>query len=171
MITIDTPKKDVLRIANKRTHKACTKCVHACEHTGAIFLKEDIERFAKAKGISEEEAKKYLVETELFNTKIHRSKQIKESLPHGKCIFLTDDGLCSIHEFKPLYCRIGTCEKEGEETMEWFALNFLVNKNDAESIRQWAGKLKTHPTIQGGSLNELVPDKERLRKMLNFEIL
>lgn len=50
-------------------------------------------------------------------------------------------------------------------------LNHQVNVNDPESIRQYAIYLKTHTTIPGGELEELVPDKERLRKILDFTIL
>jgi len=50
-------------------------------------------------------------------------------------------------------------------------LNYIVNSSDPEAIRLWAEYLKTHPTIPGGDLEELVPDKERLKKILNFEIL
>lgn len=171
MITKNTPKEDVLKIANKKSHKACRKCVESCERTSAIFLGRDIKRFAKNKGISEEEAKKrYMEEKELFNTKIHRAKQIKDKLPQGRCVFLKND-LCSIHEFKPLYCQIGTCEPEGQQTMLWFTLNFLVNENDPESIRQWAIYLKTHPTIDGGELHELVQDGDMLKKILSYEVL
>ena len=54
---------------------------------------------------------------------------------------------------------------------QWFTLNHFVNVDDPESIRQWAVYLKTHDTIQGGSLEELVPDKKLLKKILNYEII
>jgi len=51
-------------------------------------------------------------------------------------------------------------------------LNYLVNKNDPESIRQYAAYLKSGgKTIPGGKLEELIPDKEKLKKILNFEQL
>jgi len=172
IITKHTPKEHVIKIVNEKSHKACPNCAHACKHTSGIFLKHEIKKFAEEMNMTEEQAKKeYMDEVELFNTKVHRAKQIKTKLPHGRCVFLTDNNLCSIHDFKPLYCRVGTCEPKGEQTMLWFTLNHLVNENDPESIRQWASYLKTHPTISGGELHELVPDEDKLKKILNYEML
>lgn len=51
-------------------------------------------------------------------------------------------------------------------------LNYLVNKDDPESIRQYSTYLKSGgKTIEGGKLEELVPDKEKLKKILSFEQL
>ena len=47
-----------------------------------------------------------------------------------------------------------------------------VDANDAESVRQYAQYLKSGgKTIPGAELENLVPDKERLRKILSYEIL
>ena len=48
-------------------------------------------------------------------------------------------------------------------------LNHFVNKDDAESIRQYASYLKSGgKTLEGAELKELVPNKEKLRKILEF---
>ena len=51
-------------------------------------------------------------------------------------------------------------------------LNHFVNKDDPESVRQYASYLKTGgKTLEGAGLNDLVPDKEKLRKILSLDIL
>jgi len=50
-------------------------------------------------------------------------------------------------------------------------LNHFVNKDDAESIRQFASYLKTGgKTLEGAELKDLVTDKDKLKKILSFEI-
>ncbi len=94
---------------------------------------------------------------------------MRSGKPYGPCVFF-DDG-CKIHTVKPLECRIGNCSEYGEELSIWFMLNYQVNVSDPESVRQYAIYLKTRPTIPGGKLEELVPDKEKLGKILDFRIL
>jgi hypothetical protein len=50
-------------------------------------------------------------------------------------------------------------------------LNYVLDHQDPDAIRQWAVYLKTHPTIPGGELEELVPDKEMRDKIMSYEIL
>ena len=86
-------------------------------------------------------------------------------------VFFGDIG-CKIHKVKPLQCRIGNCGEHGEELSIWFMLNYLVNTKDPESIRQYNIYLQSGgKTIPGGNLEELIPDKEELKKILNFEQL
>jgi len=114
--------------------------------------------------------KNYLDPHERFNTKCWKLKQIKEdNKPYGRCILLDETG-CSVHEIKPKYCRLlSTVSRHGQQLAVWFALNYFVNPDDPESIRQWAQYTKTHPTIPGGKLHELVQDRERLQRILNYE--
>jgi len=167
-----TPKQEVLRIAASELKEGCKGCWHCCKYGSGYFLDGDINRISKLFGISSQDFKKgYLEETEVFNTKIFRGKMIRKNLPHGKCVLLDHKGKCTIHDIKPLHCRIGTCRKHGEQISIWFALNYLVNETDPESVRQWAQYLKTHPNIQGGKLEDLVPDKDKLQKIMDYEIL
>jgi hypothetical protein len=51
-------------------------------------------------------------------------------------------------------------------------VNNVVDANDAESVRQYAQYIKSGgKTIPGAELGNLVPDKEKLRKILSYEIL
>ena len=153
--------------------RECTGCGKCCNLDSGIVLEEDIPRLASNFGLTEKEfSEKYLVEHEKFNTKVWKLKQEKkQGKPYGRCVLLNEKNQCSVHEIKPLHCRAcSTASKHGEQLSLWFTLNHLVNPNDPESIRQWAQYLQTHPTIPGGNLQDLVPDKERLAKILSYEI-
>jgi Fe-S-cluster containining protein len=161
-----TTKQEALKIG-----KACDNCGHCCSFGGCFVLDEDIPRIAKFLEIKEEELKrKYLDQKTLYNTKIHKTKTVPSKKPYSECIFF-EDKHCLIHEVKPLHCRIGNCKEHGEELSIWFMLNYLVNEKDPQSIREWAIYLKTHPTIPGGKLEELVPDAKMLHEILYHKIL
>ncbi len=164
----DTPLSEILKIG-----KQCTRKNNCCKYGSGFLIGDDIKRIAKFLGITEEELKNnYLEEAELFNTRLFRPKIRRvKNRPYGPCVFFDGTG-CTIHKVKPLQCRVGTCGKYGEEVSIWFMLNYLVNRDDPESIRQYALYLKNGgKTIEGGKLEDLVPNKERLRKILSMEIL
>jgi Fe-S-cluster containining protein len=151
--------------------KECTRCNYCCTVDSGILFEDDIKRIADWMRIPRDEfKKKYLDEHERFNTKCWKLKQIKaDDKPFGRCILLNEKG-CSVHEVKPRYCRVlSTVSKQGQQLSVWFALNYFVNPDDPESIRQWAQYLKTHPTIPGGNLKELIKDPEKLKHILNYE--
>ena len=166
MITKKTSREEILKLAND-----CEKCGHCCSYDSGIFLDEDIKRIAKKFGMSTREFEEhYLEKRELFNRNLHKAKKPNDK-PYGKCVFLKD-GLCSIHDIKPLNCLLGSgCHEHGQDMSIWFMLNHIVDSSDPEAIRQWAQYLKTHPTIPGGSLTELVPDQKKLQKIMDYSIL
>jgi len=167
-ITKDTPIETV-----KKYGEECSRCNSCCKYDTGIVLEEDIPRIAKHLKLSEKQFKeKYLVEHEKFNTKCFKLKQEKNGKPYGKCIFLDEQKGCKIHTVKPLHCNVCSAKStHGEALSHWFTLNYLVNTDDPESVRQWASFLKDHPTIMGGRLHELIKNKEKLKKILSFEIL
>ena len=164
MITKNTQLKEILAIGNE-----CDQCGHCCSYGSGILIGDDLKNISHFLGLTKDELKKrYLEETERFNTKLLRPKLLKK--PYGPCVFL-DKKTCRINDIKPLQCRIGNCGQHGEELSLWFMLNYLVNTNDPESIRQFASYLKTGgKTLPGGQLNELIPDKGKLDKMLRHEL-
>jgi len=166
VITRLTPEDVVLKLGEK-----CSRDGKCCSFDAGIVLKHEVDGLAKKLNVTREEMiNNFLEEVERFNTKHYKFKTIREKgKPYGKCIFLNGND-CSIHQHKPLHCRVGNCSEHGETLSIWFTLNHFVNPLDPESIRQWAVYLKTHPTIPGGNLEELVPDKDRLRKILSYEI-
>lgn len=163
-ITKETPLKEILELG-----KTCSQKNNCCKHGSGCLSRDDLKDIAKFLGVAEEKLKEeYLEETEKFNTKLLRPRIIRKDKPYGRCIFF-DNG-CKIHEVKPLECKVGNCGKHGEELSKWFMLNYCVNANDPESIRQYAIYLKTNKTLKGGELKNMVP-KEMLRKILSFEVL
>lgn len=170
VLTKNTLLKDALKLSHPCK---CDACSVGCKHGSGSLTDEDIPKIAKFLGISEEELKKsFLEEIEKFNTKKFRPKILRKNRPYGKCIFYDEKIGCKVHAVKPLECKISMgCKDYGEQLSLWFMLNHFVNKNDAESIRQYASYLKAGgKTIEGAELEKLVPDKEKLRKILSFEI-
>ena len=170
-LTKDTPVNEVLRLTNPCK---CDACTVGCRYGSGFLADEDIPKLAKFLGLSEEVMKKeFLEEVEKFNTKRFRPKILRKDKPYGKCIFFDEDIGCKVHEAKPLECKISMgCKSYGEKLSLWFMLNHFVNKDDPESVRQFASYLKTGgKTLEGAGLNDLVPDKEKLRKILSLDIL
>ena len=144
--------------------KSCGKC---CQYGTGYLIESDIPKIAKFLRISEEELKqKYLEQVELFHKHMWKPKTITK--PFGPCVFYKDG--CSIHSVKPKQCKTGSWNDESDQLVQWFYLNYVVDPEDPESVRQWASYLQHYKAvIQGGELQELVPDKERLQKILGFE--
>lgn len=168
MLKKNTPLKDVAELG-----APCNKCGHCCSYGSGALADEDAGNIAHFLGISEEEFReKYLEETEKFNTKRFRPKLLKKDKPYGRCVFYEDKIGCKIHDVKPLQCKVNNCSEHGEELSIWFMLNYFVNKNDPESIRQFNAYLKSGgKTLPGGRLSDFVPDKKKLKRILKFEIL
>ena len=150
----------------------CARCSHGCKVGSGFFGDESLKPTAQFLGISEEELKaKYLEEVEMFHTKRFRPKT--QAKPFGQCIFFDKIKGCTIHPVKPLECKIASgCKAHGEEAQIWFRLNYFVNPDDPQSIREYANVLKCNPkTIKGGSLKELVPDNTRRSNILSYKEL
>lgn len=166
-ITQKTPLSEVLKLG-----KDCKKCGHCCTNGSGFLIGNDIKNISGFLGMTEREVKeKYLEEKELFNSKLLRPKLKAKGKPYGECVFL-ENKKCKINRVKPLQCKVGNCNEYGEQLGIWFMLNYLVDKDDPESIRQYAAYLKSGgKTIEGGKIEDLVQDKDKLRKILNFERL
>jgi Fe-S-cluster containining protein len=162
-ITTDTAIKQAEELAT------CNKCGKCCKLGSGFLIKADIVRITDYLQISEKELKKkYLDEESIFNKKMFKPKLKKRTF--GECVFF-EGNKCLRHKVKRLQCRTSSCNKYGEELNAWFIVNFIVDKDDPESIRQYRYYLESNSTIKGSSLQELVPDKEKLKKILNYEIL
>lgn len=168
VITKYTPSKVVLELGSD-----CEMCGNCCSHGTGFLAKEDIPRIAGFLKITEKELKEeYLEKADMFNTEAWRPRTIKKGKPYGKCVFLGKKKECTIHEAKPFQCRISNCRPYGEQLIQWFFLNHFVNPGDPESVRQWASYLRHREwVIEGGNLDDIVPDREKLRKMLSYERL
>ena len=166
-ITKQTNLNDVLKLGAK-----CSRTNNCCKHGSGCLIGDDLKKISRFLGITEESLiKEYLDEKELFNTKVLKPKLKSRDKPYGECICFEQAG-CKIRDVQPLQCRVGNCSEHGEDLSIWFMLNHFVNKNDPESIRQYHTYLKSGgKTIKGGKLADLVPDKEKLSRILSFEIL
>ena len=159
----------------KLTHPCkCNACNIGCKHGSGAFADDEIKKLADHLKIDEDVLKKeFLEEVEKFNTKKLRPRILRKDKQFGKCIFFDEELGCKIHDAKPMECRVAMgCKEYGEQLSLWFMLNHFINENDAQSIRDYATYLKSGgKTLEGGRLEELVPDKEKLKKILSFEIL
>jgi len=167
----NTPLKEILKLVHDCKCKACET---GCNFGSGILLKGEEKKISELLNINEEELKKkYLEETEEFNKKFLRPKLKREEKPYGPCIFFDNQNKCIIHPAKPLQCTLSmSCKPYGEDLMLWFMLNNIIDKDDPESIRQFSSYLKTGgKTLQGGQLNDFVPDEKRLSEILSFKIL
>jgi len=172
MITKNTPLKEVLELAPLCR---CDSCRHGCKYGSGMLAGDDAKKISAFLDVSEEDLKKkFLDEVELFNKKMLKPKLLKNANKlYGQCGFYDEREGCTINDVKPLQCRTSiSCKGYGEELSIWFMLNYLVDAQDPESIRQFAQYIKSGgKTIKGASLEEIVPDKEKLKKILNYEIL
>ncbi|MBW2980365.1 YkgJ family cysteine cluster protein [Candidatus Woesearchaeota archaeon] len=168
MITKNTTLKKVLELG-----KACKKCGHCCSHGSGALDEGDLKKIAKFLETSEKELKKTcLEEIEKFNTKRLRPVTVKKDKPYGRCVFFNKEKGCVIHQVKPLECKTGNCSEHGEDLSLWFTLNYYLNADDPGSVRQYAAYLKSGgKTLKGGKLDEVVPDKKTLKKILEYKIL
>jgi hypothetical protein len=170
-ITRNTPLKEILKLVHDCKCKACES---GCNFGSGILIEGEQKKIARFLGISEEELKReYLEEIDEFNKKFLRPKLKRGEKPYGPCIFFHKERKCTIHEAKPLQCRLSMgCKPYGSDIMVWFMLNYLVKADDPENIRQFASYLKAGgKTLPGGQLRDFIPDKKRLNKILSFEIL
>lgn len=168
MITKNTTLKQILEIG-----KECKRCGHCCQYGSGFLAGDDLKNISKFLGIKEEELnEKYLEEIEQFNKKRSRPKLIKQGKPFGACVFFDKSVGCKIQTIKPLQCKIGNCSENGEELTTWFTLNYFVNSDDPESIRQFNAYLKSGgKTLPQGSLKDFVHDEAQLKKILSYEVL
>ncbi len=167
-ITKATTIAEILRLGDD-----CKRCGKCCTYGSGFLTKADIHSIARKLGVTEEGLIKTSLEpVKKFNTTLYRPVAVKKGKPYGTCIFYNKSKGCIIHNVKPLQCKISTCNGQGENLIVWFDLNYFVNPTDPISIREWKLYLDSGgKTIPGGSLQELVPDKKILKKILSYEVL
>ncbi len=171
-ISRQTPLRQVLELGKPAECSKHEKCRACCAFGTGFVITEDIKRISDSLKLTEEEFKKqHLQETKLFGNNIYKIKTInKDNKQYGRCSFFDEENGCKIHEVKPLHCRIAYCNENGEALHQWFMLNYIVDKNNPDSIREWDYYVKTTDAdvIAGGKPEDIVPDKEELKKMLSY---
>ncbi len=170
-ITKDLPMHKAVELGV--CHKECQDCRERCKKGSGAFAPHQLETLSKHLSLSIEELKQhYLEEVERFSTKLHRPKIIREkkNRPYGRCIFYDDKDGCKIHSVKPLECAISTHGDTGKDLHTWFTLNYFVDPEKRNSIRDWAIHLELGgKTINGGHLKDLVKDEKKLKEYLKDE--
>ncbi len=164
-ITKNTPVKEILAIGS-----VCSKCGHCCSFGSGFTLEEELRAIAKHLKIDKEKLKKdFFVEKNVFETIVHTPKlKTKDGMPFGNCIFL-ENKRCKIHEVKPLHCRVGNCNGDGEKISEWYTVNYLVDKKNPKSIRQWNIRVEVKPAILDGAKPEEIVGKKKLKEILDYK--
>lgn len=151
----------------------CDKCSHGCTMGSGFLIKEDHARLASHMNVSEQELKeKYLETQEKFNTTLCKPKLQKNKHGYGPCMFYDERIGCGVHDAKPTHCRVASgCKEYGEQLSIWFHVNHFLDRDDPESIRQFATYLTSGgKTILGARLEDLAPDAIR-DDILSYKIL
>ena len=166
-ITASMSEKDALEIGGEC--KACGKC---CMYGSGFVLESEIPRIANFLKIPTEKFREdFLDELEIFHTYLFKIRSLKKKgANYGPCMFL-ENGKCRIHKVKPLHCGVCNCAR-GDDLHVWFMVNYLLKKDDPESVRQYASYVRTGGRlIPGAELKELFPDAGKLKAMLNYDII
>ena len=150
------------------------RCGHCCTMGSGFLAKQDFPGLMSALHVDEEQLKaRYLEQVVMFNTELWRPRLLKNGkLPFGPCIFHKKGVGCTVQAVKPLHCRVGSpCSPVGEQIHQWFMLNYAVNATDPVSIREWAIYLQhASGVIPGGTIEDLVPDTERRKKIFGYKM-
>ena len=169
MIHYKLTKEDVL----KHTFPCkCHKCENSCNYGSGAFTDDQIEKLAKFLKKSIDEVKNdHLEEIKKFNTTLLRPKiERSENKPYGKCTFYSKGDGCTIHEVKPIECKIAMgCLDYGEDLIKWFEFTHYFNPKDPESIRE----LKTYIESGGKIIQGFDPEEfiEKINKTDEFDDL
>ncbi len=182
-ITKLTPKHKILELVKESARPG-----DMCETLPGYIHEKEIDEIANQLGVSVKELKdNFLREVRAYNTVLHRPKHeaverrlgfkptdIIHQMPYGKCIFL--DGAkpgehkCMLGDSKPLHCKIASNGAFSEKLHAWYLLNHAVKTGDKFSLREWAIYLKTHPSIPGGELHELIDNPQKLNAIFQDEV-
>ena len=112
----------------------CKNCGNCCKFGSGFLAEDDKQKIAKHLNISEQELEnKYLEKTNMFGTEALRPKFQK---PFGLCIFFNKETHCTIHEVKPLLCRLADCQTD--KTEEFYRKYFV--KNTELSRIEWEAR-------------------------------
>ena len=164
ILSKNTNKDEVLKLS-----EGCRWCKTCCAKTAGFILEEEIPRIASHLHITESECKeKFLHEKKIFNKKIWQPNL--KGKPFGPCTFWKDEIGCTIHPVKQMHCRVGGHHIHAEETVQWYFLNYLIDPDDPDAIREYASYLRHNKSIPGGLLSDLVPNNNRLQSILNLTI-
>lgn len=164
MIKVSTRLDEILKL---QSPCSCNSCNNGCKFGSGVFTDDQIKSLAKFLNKTEKQTKEqYLEKITKLNTTLFKPKIIKKkNKPYGRCIFFNNNK-CDIHKVKPLECKIAMpCKEYGEDLIIWFMLNYFLDKDDIESLRQWKIHIEIGgKKIPGSELNELTT-KQNIKKI------
>ena len=112
-ITKETPKESMIQLSPPCE---CGACSNGCNFGGGTLADEDIIPLANYLEVDEKKLKeKYLIKVEKYNTTKYKTKFKDNGKGFGRCIFFKKN-TCSIHNAKPLECKIASgCKEHGQQ--------------------------------------------------------
>ncbi len=150
-IKVSDSEHDLLALGSQ-----CNRSNHCCRF-GSGFVKEsDLKPLAHFLKTDVQTLQDHCLESVTPFGKLQlRTKLVhSDHQPHGTCIFFNSSMGCTVHEAKPLHCRIGNCGAEGNSLSQWYFANFVIDKKDPQSVLSWKEYLKTHQAIPGATPEE-----------------
>lgn len=176
-VTRLTPKEKILEMVGQSARPG-----KICNNSPGFIHEGELEDIATEMDISIGRLKETLLRpVQMYGKTLHKPKHevnmrrvgdkligTEYEMPYGPCVFLdsnSDGHKCRIENAKPLHCKLA---KEGaaDKFHAWYVLNHAIDAENPTAIRQWAVHLRTHPTIPGGELHDLVPDRKKLADIL-----
>jgi Fe-S-cluster containining protein len=111
----------------------CQKCGYCCHKRTCIPTPDELKKIAEFLGLSVIDAIKqyFCVDTQRYDyywvkplgaNRLDRGGQLldaDETFDEGKCVFLTDDNLCRIHDVKPASAKAQRCWMESGGATGW----------------------------------------------------
>jgi len=120
-------------VEKARRDKKCYDCGRCCQFGSGFLISEEKEKIAKFLNITIEELEnKYLMKKNMFGTEAWKPKHPE---PFGPCIFYDEEKHCTIHDVKPLLCKLGNCWDD--DVVRKFYEKHFVNKDDRHSVDEW----------------------------------
>jgi Fe-S-cluster containining protein len=135
----------MLPILNDTIECSCADCVSACHRKPGWFAPSEIKPAADLMGLTEQEFFKQYLSVDYYYDKPNShlfvlSPATDKSVPGeefpleptGRCVFLTENGQCGIHNAKPYECKIFDHRKldtEGFDTHKAVAEEWTAHKD------------------------------------------
>lgn len=125
--------------------KKCGKCCISSNFHGVVIYPSDVERISNGLNISPSEfLNKYCIKEYLENnTKIYFLNNKTE-----RCMFLTDNNLCLIHDFKPIQCKKAPLHYFSKKSI-WINMPCLKNIEIDENLSVDEDRLLVYELLSG----------------------
>lgn len=114
----------------------CSQSNHCCRYGSGFVLDNDMDKLSAFLHTDRETLKQHCLEpVEAFGKDLLRTKLIRTSEnPYGTCLFFHAEKGCTVHEAKPLHCRIGNCSEQGQTLSQWYFDHYVIDRFNSESL-------------------------------------